>query len=157
MTTHTESALPSRPRRLGRFAIGLVLLGSAVGFLVYKATGENLTYYRTVDELLASTTPDGEKVRISGDVVEGSIGRNDETRELAFQIESTNPETGDILSMPVLYSGTVPDIFQGGIQVVIEGTVDETGTFQAETLLAKCPSKYQAEGELDSEPPSPQS
>lgn len=142
----------SRPR-IGRLAIGVVLVGSALGFLVYKATGDNLTYYRTVDELLAADGTSDEKIRISGDVVEGTIVRSDETRELRFEIESTTPDEAGAppttpRRIPVVYTGTVPDIFRGGIQVVIEGSVDDGGTFQAETLLAKCPSKYQEEGDL---------
>ena len=55
-------------------------------------------------------------------------------------------------TIPVSYAGTVPDIFREGIQVVVEGRIDEAGTFQAETLLAKCPSKYQEAGQLSSDP-----
>lgn len=146
-------------RRIGRLAIGVVLVGSALGFLVYKATGDNLTYYRTVDELLAADGSHDEQIRISGDVVEGSIVRSEEKREITFEIESTTPSEAGApptapRRIPVVYTGTVPDIFRGGIQVVVEGTV-EGGTFQAETLLAKCPSKYQEEGDLG-EPVAPE-
>jgi len=148
-------------RGIGRFVIGVTLVGGALSFLVYRATGENLTYYRTVDELLAAGETPDTKIRISGDVVEGTIVRDEETRELAFEIESTTPaEAGAPPTaprrIPVLYTGTVPDIFRGGIQVVVEGTVTEEGTFEAETLLAKCPSKYQEAGDLgEPAPPEP--
>jgi cytochrome c-type biogenesis protein CcmE len=47
-------------------------------------------------------------------------------------------------AMPVVYSGVVPDIFQAGAQVVVEGKLGSNGVFQAQTLLTKCPSKFQA-------------
>jgi cytochrome c-type biogenesis protein CcmE len=45
-------------------------------------------------------------------------------------------------SIPVRYSGVVPDIFSEGRQVVVEGGLTADGTFAAVTLLAKCPTKY---------------
>ena len=56
--------------------------------------------------------------------------------------------------LPVVYAGVVPDIFRSGIQVVVEGRFDQGGTFQADRLTAKCPSKYQTAGELGA-PASP--
>ncbi|MBO0782638.1 MAG: cytochrome c maturation protein CcmE, partial [Ktedonobacteraceae bacterium] len=47
-------------------------------------------------------------------------------------------------TMNVAYSGVVPDIFRPGIQVVVEGRYSGQGPFQAQTLLAKCPSKFQS-------------
>jgi cytochrome c-type biogenesis protein CcmE len=45
-------------------------------------------------------------------------------------------------ALPVAYSGVVPDIFKDGRQVVVEGALGRDGTFEATTLLAKCPTKY---------------
>lgn len=144
-----------RPVRLGRLAIGILLVASATGFLVYKATGENLTYYREVDELLAATDiPAGEKIRLSGDVVAGSVVRSDESRAIRFEVTETGGDGS--ARIPVAYAGTVPDIFKPGIQVVVEGRMDGSGTFQAETLLAKCPSKYQAAGDLSEDASYPE-
>ncbi|MBW3660966.1 MAG: cytochrome c maturation protein CcmE [Gemmatimonadetes bacterium] len=137
-----------KPVRPGRLSVGILLVATATGYLVYKATGDNLTYYREVDELLAATDlPAGEKIRLSGDVVEGSIVRSDASRAIRFEITETGSDGGS--RIPVAYEGTVPDIFKPGIQVVVEGRLEESGTFQAHTLLAKCPSKYQAAGELN--------
>lgn len=144
---------PGRPTRFGRLAAGILLVASATGFLVYKATGDNLTYYREVDELMAATGGVEGKLRVSGDVVEGSVVRDETTRELRFEI--ANPGEQGTARIPVVYAGTVPDIFKPGIQVVVEGRMDESGTFRAETLLAKCPSKYQAAGELNQTPAEP--
>lgn len=137
-----------RRAKVGRLAIGIVLVGAALTYLVYAGTSDNLVYYYEIDELMAAADTE-DKIRISGDVVEGTVVRDDATRELRFAIQSsTYSGGGDAYQVPVVYSGTVPDIFQDGIQVVVEGELGEDGTFHAETLLAKCPSKYQAEGEL---------
>ncbi len=152
MTSQDQPA--GRPVRMGRLAIGILLVASATGFLVYKATGENLTYYREVDELLAAESiPPGEKIRLSGDVVEGSVVKSAESRAIEFEITETGSDGAS--RIPIAYDGAVPDIFKPGIQVVVEGRMDDSGTFQAETLLAKCPSKYQAAGELSEEASHP--
>jgi cytochrome c-type biogenesis protein CcmE len=44
--------------------------------------------------------------------------------------------------LPVVYKGIVPDIFAPGIQVVVEGRLNGSGTMEATTLLAKCPSRF---------------
>jgi hypothetical protein len=103
-------------------------------------------------------------------VVEGSIVKDEEERVIRFAIRATKaagepsdaaagtPPGSPAASIPVVYAGTVPDIFREGIQVVVEGKMGSDGTFEAETLLAKCPSKYQEAGQLSAEPaPAPRS
>ena len=48
--------------------------------------------------------------------------------------------------LPVTYSGTVPDPFRGGREIILTGSVD-SGTFvgEPETLITKCPSKFTTE------------
>lgn len=144
-----------RRLKAGRLAVAVMLVAGAVTWLVFAATRENLTYYYEIDELGAATATD-DKIRLSGDVVAGSIVREDATRRIRFAIRGTDAPAGSP-EVPVVYGGTVPDIFRPDIQVVVEGRLDEGGTFHAETLLAKCPSKYQAEGALDESAPAPQS
>ncbi len=47
-------------------------------------------------------------------------------------------------ALPVTYRGAVPDIFGPDIEVVVEGKWTPGGVFVADTLLAKCPSKFEA-------------
>lgn len=145
-------------RRLkpGRLAIAGTLVAGAVAYLVFAATRDNLTYYYELDELEAATARTDGKIRLSGDVVPGSIVKEGSARRIRFAIRGTDAPPGST-EVPVVYGGTVPDIFRPDIQVVVEGRLDEGGTFHAETLLAKCPSKYQAEGALDAPAPAPQS
>ena len=145
-----------RRLKAGRLAIAMTLVAGAVAYLVFAGTRDNLTYYYEIDELAAATTGQGEKIRLSGDVVAGSIIKEDAARKVRFAIRGTDAPAGSA-EVPVVYGGTLPDIFRPDIQVVVEGRLDEGGTFHAETLLAKCPSKYQAEGALDGPAPAPRS
>jgi len=157
MSTDSTTPPTRRGPRFGRLAIGIVLVGAALGYLVYAGTKDNLVYYYEVDEVQAAAASTDGKLRISGDVVEGSITREEGSREIRFSIQGTTAGAGSG-TIPVLYGGTVPDIFREGIQVVVEGRMGEDGTFDAETLLAKCPSKYQEAGQLSGEPaPAPRS
>ena len=52
--------------------------------------------------------------------------------------------SGGDTSLPVVYSGVVPDAFKQNADVVVEGSLTRAGTFEADSLLVKCPSKYEA-------------
>jgi cytochrome c-type biogenesis protein CcmE len=163
---NTEQTAPTRRRpRIGRLAIGILLVAAALSYLVYAGTKDNLVYYYEVDEVQAAAASTDGRIRVSGDVVEGSIVKDEKAREIRFAIRAAkgDDESGanaaaSASSIPVAYAGTVPDIFREGIQVVVEGRMGSDGTFEAETLLAKCPSKYQEAGQLSAEPaPAPRS
>jgi len=66
-----------------------------------------------------------------------------ETRPLKFTIsDKAQPD----LLIPVVYNATKPDTFTVGYELAVEGTWDRTtGTFDAEHVYTKCPSKYEAE------------
>ena len=125
------------PRRV--FPLKFVVAGAivllAIGYLVFTGLSSASVYYLTVSELKAQGAPEGRSVRVSGDVVPGSIVREGSTVRFAIA------DAGG--SLPVVYQGVVPDIFGDTIQVVVEGRTGADGAFQATTLLAKCPSKFE--------------
>ena len=114
--------------------VALVILG-AVGYLVYNGLSTNV-YYQTVSELQASGGENGRQVRLAGNVVEGSIVREDGGSTVRFSVADLGG------SLPVVYKGVVPDIFAPGIEVVLEGKYRPDTGFVADTMLAKCPSKF---------------
>lgn len=114
--------------------VALVVL-SAVGYLVYNGLSTNV-YYQTVSELQASGGANGKQVRLAGNVVPGSIVREGGSSVVRFNVADAGG------NLPVVYSGTVPDIFGPNIEVVVEGKYTPNTGFVADTMLAKCPSKF---------------
>jgi cytochrome c-type biogenesis protein CcmE len=120
-----------------KILIGCAVIVVAIAQLVATSLNSGTAYYLTVSELQAQGTPAGRIVRVSGDVAAGSIARD------AASVRFTIVDPAG--SLPVVYRGVVPDIFGDDRQVVVEGKPDANGTFQANTLLAKCPSRLEDE------------
>lgn len=119
-----------------KFLVAGAVVLLAIGYLIFTAMGQASVYYLTVSELHTTGAADGRPVRVSGDVVPGSIVRDGTS--LRFNV------TDGSGSLPVVYQGVVPDIFADDVQVVVEGRTGPDGAFRANTLLAKCPSKFEA-------------
>ena len=116
-----------------KWAAPAVVVAACVGYLIYTASGAAGEYYLTVSELRAQN-PSGD-VRVAG-VVQNDVQKTQGGLHVTFT------EKDGTASMPVEYSGTLPDIFQPGITVVAEGRLGSDGVFHAKTLLAKCPSRF---------------
>jgi cytochrome c-type biogenesis protein CcmE len=120
-----------------KFIIGGVIICLGLGYLAYTGFASSATYYYTVSELVSREKPlSGADIRVNGQVAGSSIEKEDGGLTLRFIVT----EGGE--SLPVVYSGVVPDTFKENTDVVIEGRLDSDGVFQAEQILTKCPSKY---------------
>ena len=111
----------------------MLVVAACVGYLIYSASGASAEYYVTVSELRAQA-PGGD-VRVAG-VVQDDVQRTQGGLHVTFT------EKDGTASMPVEYTGTLPDIFKPGITVVAEGHLGADGVFHARMLLAKCPSRF---------------
>ncbi len=125
-----------------RIALSILFLvgGIAVLFLSsLKGTGA-MVYYLGVGEFLDKQDKAdlGENFRVNGNVVEGSIVKPPGGLGARFVM------TDGTRQLPVVYSKETPDTFVDGSEVVVEGALGADGVFAAHTLLAKCPSKYEA-------------
>ena len=119
--------------------VGIVVIGGGLSYFMYQAMQSSWSYYYSVDEFSNSSSEiQSHSLRLAGRVKQGSVTRDLKKMQLAFVLAGTNSE------IPVQYSGSVPDNFADDIEVVVEGRVDTTGNFQADTLLTKCESKYKA-------------
>lgn len=126
-------------RRQRRFLVAGCVLLVGVAYLAFTVTKASAVYYLTVPELEARGTSGAQRsVRVSGVVDAGSVERDPSQ----FVTRFTASDTGG--TVPVIYKGPVPDIFQPGIQVVVEGRLGTDGIFHADTLLTKCPAHFQA-------------
>lgn len=126
-----------------KFVIGGLLLIGLVVALMVQATVSTGAYYMTVGELNGKgASIVGERVRVSGTVVDGSEDWRPEEITLRFSIAD---EGG--AQLPIVFSGPRPDNFQRAASAIVEGELLPDGSFQAETLLLKCPSRYEEEPE----------
>lgn len=125
----------------GKFAALVVVI---VGTLIWLAAGginESKTYYRTIEEISKmGSDAFGQRMRVTGDVVPGSIRRNG--KEVSFVIA----EKGKDLKLNVVYNGSepLPDTFKAEAQAMADGKMQPNGVFHASSIAAKCPSKYEA-------------
>jgi cytochrome c-type biogenesis protein CcmE len=125
---------PDRKRKI-RLVVALsvaVLLSVALIYTSFSASTEA----KEPSQLLAA--PPGTSYEMTGRVVPGSIQRDGSG--IAFEVKDRD---GGSRSLPVTYTGTVPDPFRGGREIVLTGSV-QRGTFVGEpdTLITKCPSKF---------------
>lgn len=127
-----DPQLERRPSRMPIVFLGIVVL-LILGSLAYTMFTRSVVYYRTATEVLASP---GEHVRLSGQVVDGSIHVDPATGTVRFAISDGRSQ------VPVLFEGGAPDTLRDEATAVAEGTLDTDGVFRAETLFARCPSKF---------------
>lgn len=125
-------------KRQIRLAVALsaaVLLAVALIYTSFTASSEA----RVPSEVLAAG-PSDETYEVEGKVA------GYERDEDGLRFEITNPDGGDE-TLPVTYSGIVPDPFREGREVIITGKLNENGVFAAEkdSLITKCPSKFSDE------------
>lgn len=131
------------PRVKFLIAGGLIL--GAISYLMFSGISETMVYYYTVPETLAKVEKiDGKGIRMSGYVFPGSISREPIKSRVRFLV-CDDQRTERI---PVIYEGIIPDTFKDEAEVVVEGVYSSReDLFRATVLLAKCPSKYEAERE----------
>ncbi len=133
---------PERKRKI-RLIVALtaaVLLATGLIYTSFSASSEA----REPSELVGVS---GGNYDLTGKVSEGTIVRDG--TELRFEVADRDDPAATI---PVLYTGTIPDPFREGREVIVSGTVSD-GTFVAEhdSLITKCPSKFADEAAADPE------
>jgi cytochrome c-type biogenesis protein CcmE len=121
---------PARKRRLRLIlALGVaVCLAAALVYTSFSASSEAAQ---------PSELQEGRSYELTGRVVAGSIERDGD--DLRFRVRDRDGSE----SVPVAYSGVVPDPFREGREIIVSGELRE-GTFVAErdSLVTKCPSKF---------------
>jgi len=131
----------------GKFAIGVLFIIGAVGYLIYTGIRETSTYYLTIEEfVLQKEALANEGVRVAGRVQVGSVQWNPKDLRLNFVLGPFKDDSGNqTAGVPVSYQGILPDMFAEGRDVIVEGRYDAGNTLAAKTLMTSCPSKYEPE------------
>ena len=126
-----------------KFIVGGGLIALAIVYLIYAGISSNSAYFLTVDELYAKgESMQNRTVRVAGMVDAETIDFNNRELILTFDVTS---ETGE--RMPVVFNGPKPDQMREGAEAILEGKYNGE-EFQAQSLLLKCPSRYE-EGTIE--------
>lgn len=123
-----------KQKRLTLIAAAGSVLAVAVGLVLF-ALSDQIVFFRTPTDLAEGRVPAGERVRLGGLVVDGSVVRSVDDA-VRFSVTDTAND------VPVTYVGILPDLFREGQGVVTEGVFGPDGLFRADTVLAKHDETY---------------
>jgi cytochrome c-type biogenesis protein CcmE len=126
-----------------KFFVAGGVIALAVAYLVIMGLQATTVYFLTVSELQAKgPAAHNQLYRVSGMLVPGTLTRESSGLGIHFEIADAGSAP-----LPVVYrGGQVPDIIGDNIEIVAEGKLDAQGTFTANTVLAKCPSRLENAG-----------
>lgn len=123
-----------KQKRLAVIGGGMAVLAVAVT-LVLLALGQGAAYFRMPSDLTASDMTPGTRIRLGGLVQQGTVERGQGTT-VRFDV------TDEKNTVPVVFTGILPDLFREGQGVIVEGTFGSNGNFVADTVLAKHDERY---------------
>jgi cytochrome c-type biogenesis protein CcmE len=124
-----------RHRRFAWIGAGVAVLAVAVG-LVLNAFQSNLVFFFTPTQVAANEAPQGRAFRVGGLVEEKSLQRGADGVTVRFNVTDT------ARTIPVVYTGILPDLFKEGKGVVAQGKIGPDGVFRATEVLAKHDENY---------------
>jgi len=125
------------PRRKRMIVVGLILLGvSIASFFALTAFQKNLLYFFTPTQVAAGEAPRGYPFRVGGLVVQGTVQREPNSLNVRFSV------TDGGATIPVTYSGILPDLFREGQGIISIGKMNDQGVFVASEVLAKHDENY---------------
>lgn len=127
--------MKNRHRRFLWIGAGVGVLAIAVA-LVLNAFRSNLVFFFTPTQIAANEAPKGRAFRMGGLVVDKSLARDQDGLTVRFQVTDTAK------TIPVVYTGILPDLFKEGKGVVAQGRIEADGVFHATEVLAKHDENY---------------
>lgn len=135
----TEARIGPIPKRKLKFVLGGLVLLVAIAFLIVNGIRSAGNYYITLEEM-ANRGDEivGQGVRVSAVVDKESVQYDSRDIRLTFDLVGDQGHR-----QHVVYNDVMPDLFMKSESVIVEGHLNESGTFEASMILVKCPSKYQ--------------
>jgi cytochrome c-type biogenesis protein CcmE len=112
----------------------LTVLAIAAGLVLY-AMRDSIVFFYTPTEVTEMGIAPGTRFRLGGLVETGSVVRGEGTT-VRFVV------TDQSKTLPVTYTGVLPDLFREGQGVVAEGKLEADGVFRADHVLAKHDENY---------------
>lgn len=132
---------PRRKKRMMTILAIVFGLGTSVALVLYALEG-NINLFYTPTELVEGKGPEkqkpfvGQKLRIGGMVVPGSVKRDQDSLLVEFKLMDTGP------MVKVIYQGILPDLFREGQGIVAQGKLIAPNTIEAFEVLAKHDEEY---------------
>ncbi|EJN6827022.1 cytochrome C biogenesis protein CcmE [Vibrio cidicii] len=131
---------PRRKKRLSIILAIFVGIGATIGLMLY-ALSQNMDLFYTPTELVQGkddgTKPEvGQRLRIGGMVVKGSVRRDPESLKVSFELADVGPK------VTIEYEGILPDLFREGQGIVAQGVLKNATTVEAFEVLAKHDEEY---------------
>jgi cytochrome c-type biogenesis protein CcmE len=124
-----------RQKRL--LVVAAILAGVAIAAaLVLQAFRQNMMLFYDPSQVVAGEAPAGRTFRLGGMVTAGSVARASGSLEVRFVVTDFQH------SVPVSYTGVLPDLFREGQGVIAHGTLGADGVFIADEVLAKHDENY---------------
>lgn len=123
-----------KQRRMSVIGACFVLLASALALMSF-AFEDGIVFFYGPTEVVEKKIKPGTRFRLGGLVEEGSVVRG-ESKTIQFAITDLNS------SLPVVFTGILPDLFREGQGVVTEGKLNAQGVFEADSVLAKHDENY---------------
>ena len=120
----------------------LLVMGGGILALVLTSFEDSAVYSKGVDELVAEREKLGNRnVRVAGNLLKGTLKRRDEPCEYRFTMVK-NEKTIDVRYAQCVVPDTLRDVPDMDVEVTAEGKLHAEGYFEANQIMAKCPSKY---------------
>ena len=120
-----------------KLAIGTTVVAAVTAYMAYVGASSSWKYYLTADECVANSAElIGQHVRVSGEVAPDSFQIASDQRLARFSLKGAHND------LDVVCSGVLPDNLADGVEVVVEGRLERTGTLRGDKILTRCASKY---------------
>lgn len=131
------------PKQLKFIAIAAAIVVT-LAWMGVSGVQESATYYVTLEELLEMENTGAKRIRVGGDVADGSIVRHADSVE--FTLHQLDETMDAPMTLEVVYTGAdpLPDTFRDKAQALCDGVLRADGKFVATKIQAKCASKYEA-------------
>ena len=130
---------PRRKQRLTVVALIGLLVASAIGLMLY-ALNDSIDLFYTPSEIIEGKNGQkpqvGQRLRIGGMVVPGTVSRDPDSLAVSFDLVDTGP------AVTVTFTGILPDLFREGQGIVATGVLTDSRQINAQEVLAKHDEEY---------------
>ncbi len=136
-STLSQNKAKAKPKYQFKYLLGAVVIFGVIGYLIFFGLTQTSQWAMNVSELRArGNSAIGQGARVTGQLEANSVQKDVKQNKISFVL------TDGTSTLPVSYTGVVPDTFDRAVEVVAEGKMNSDGTFTATNVLARCPSKY---------------